>query len=267
MRIGLSMGALFVAELVKLAATRWLRRHWPVLSAFLSLAFTTLAIDLLSRIGLVRPSLLALTPGTPWGVLTSMLVHLDFYHLLANLSGLSTVSASLLALFTVSSVFLESPRNVSRLYARAYLAALLLPHISISAFSLLSWLWTGSGAPLYGLSNVIFGLVGLLLYLLTGTMVYLTSKAASMLLTATPSCELTTLASIAVSSLLAFLLYRDVALMHLGSLLVGLLVSSLQLSPICRDIRIKTPNQLAEQVRQAVQEAWEKTLIASSRYP
>ncbi|MCD6357330.1 MAG: hypothetical protein J7L75_02005 [Thermoproteales archaeon] len=147
--------------LVNLAGVVW-ERYRVVLLASVMLPLAAVAVDLLDRLGVLEGEALALTPSSPWGVITSAVVHGGFYHLYGNLQSFSFATMLVLAAFMLSAIFIDDSRSAARTHVRAFTAALVLSQALPALRLYVEAVASGAHVVAYGLSQVVFGLMGLL---------------------------------------------------------------------------------------------------------
>ena len=146
---------------VNLAAAVWARYRVAFLVSAL-LPAAAVAVDLMDRLGVFEEKALALTPSSPWGVVTSAVVHGGFYHLYRNLQSFLSAAALVLAAFMVSAVLIDDSRSASRAHVKAFTASLALSQALPALRLYLEAVAGGVYVVAYGMSQVVFGLLGLL---------------------------------------------------------------------------------------------------------
>ena len=258
-----------MVEIIRLMILGWLKEYSMIIVAFFSIIVGAFTIDLADRLGIIDKRILALGPSTPWGVLTGMLVHKDFYHLYDNMREFMYINFLLLSVFTISNILINESTKASLLYLHCYLTTLFLPYLIVSNETYLLSMTMGERIHMYGLSNVIFGLTGFLLVSCVDLGVLVLSKAPFFKKRFRLSSHAFTMATMMVSLVLIIELvdYSSIEIWHLESLFIGVLCAILQLGPSFSEFTLKTSESLTHQITSIVQRATRNVLIKAARYP
>lgn len=105
---------------------------------------------------------LSLSRQTPWGIVTSMLVHGDFYHLYNNLQGFLLYSALIVYAFALENIFINDSEKSSRGQVTAYILTVVMSQVVPATKQYFEFVLATGSILAYGLSQVVFGLLGLL---------------------------------------------------------------------------------------------------------
>jgi membrane associated rhomboid family serine protease len=135
-----------------------LRGFGPIGTAFMVFVYLSLAAFCLTSIFESALDFLSLSPGQPWGVVTSIFAHDGFAHLVSNLMGF-VLWAGMFVL--VNSL---NPPEVRAGMSRVFLWAVFVAGLATNGVQLLTWWVTGvTDIASVGASGIVYAALGVLL--------------------------------------------------------------------------------------------------------
>ena len=267
--------------LSNLAEVHWRRYRLAILVALI-LLLCSVVVDAFNRVGIITKHWLVLSRGNPWGIVTSMIVHGDFYHLYWNISSLMLVTIMTLGLFMLSNAFIDDSERASEVQVKAFILIVMLSHIIPSLRLYLEAVASGEEVVAYGLSQVVFGLLGLfsiaftMLIPLAGLSTL--ERGARLPRFHRATFLASTTLFLAATAILALGLDKFLEFMgigipevnvrgHLESFLLGLVAGSCVLAAGYRDLNFTLTKFRAPGKSLRIEEARRQVVIKSSRIP
>jgi len=143
--------------------TLLLKRYAIMIASIFTIIILTFLVDTWKSIsGKNLILILSLSKNTPWGILTSMFIHKDFYHLYYNILSFLYYSLILLGAYIIENIFIDRAEMSALSQTLAYIIVIFTSQ-TIPSIKLFFDIYNQQNiVMIYGLSQVVFGIIGLL---------------------------------------------------------------------------------------------------------